>query len=193
MHILAFYNQGMPNTTALALISTEMEPQDSAMDMATTNVEHFLSGSAYHPRATLIVEEVLFNHALKHTIVYASRALRDLLQSQGLRVTLQYCNSPAHGHPVPFLTVRDTNGAFVVPTEVDLGESCGDFDLIVVDGSTNYTKLPTKRAHLKMCPSFTQLCQPDQAHHPQSTKAASAKAKLQPNAIVIFPSLLRRR
>jgi hypothetical protein len=90
----------------------------------------------------------LFNHALKHAIVYAGRGIKEQLQSQGLSVTLQYCNSSVHGHPVPFLVARDVSGAFIIPKELDSTEQTGEFELVVVDGTEKFTRIVPKRLRL---------------------------------------------
>jgi hypothetical protein len=183
----------MPHTTRPTLASKALETGKVATDVATTQVESFLTGRVCPPNATPIVEEVLFNHALKHTIVYAGRALKELLEGKGLSVTLQYCNSPAHGHPVPFLIARNSDGAFVVPTEVDIREAAGEVDVVALDGASQLTRISPRPPHLKVYTASGTIAYSKTNLRRRQTANRPDTASNEPTAIVIMPATLRGR
>lgn len=80
------------------------------------HVEDFLDGKVLNPTATPVVEEVLFDQALLHHLVYAGRTMAGSLRESGFFVELHYCTSSTHGHPVPFIITRNAAGEVVVPT-----------------------------------------------------------------------------
>lgn len=158
------------------------------MDVAKENVENFLDGTACSPHATQIVEEVLFNHALKHTLVYASRELKKLLESHGHSVTLQYCESPAHGHPVPFLVARDARGSFVVPNELEIQTAAGAVDVVVIDGSMQPTKIERQKPELTVHKGgHSTVNGLTFGAHSRKRRSHTAR-KGSPSAIVIMPA-----
>ena len=160
------------------------------MDTAEQRVEDFLSGAACDPSANIIVEEVLFNHALKHAIVYASRDIKEQLEGQGLTVTLRYCESPAHGHPLPFIIARDSSGKFVDPVSfTDFKKSCRDVDVVLVDGSARLDKVSARKPHLKVFSSLNNSNY--KGRHPSDCARPNndtAGTKCKPTAIVIMPA-----
>jgi len=158
------------------------------MEVAKGHVESFLAGNACSPHATPIVEEVLFNHALKHTLVYAGRAIKKSLEGQGHSVTLQYCESPAHGHPVPFLIARDACGAFVVPTELDIREAAGAVEVVVVDGSLQTTNISRRKPLLRVHTSTSNLANKALTTNRPRRSDPTTTSKNSPAAIVILPA-----
>lgn len=123
-------------------------------------IEHFLGGKVLQASATPAAEHVLFDQALQHRIVYTSRSVVAWLTGLGLSAELQYCTSDTHGHPVPFVMVRDISGALVVPCcapdDVQLGGSelrvidCeqsphGECEIAKVVGSSKSSAQPTMR------------------------------------------------
>jgi hypothetical protein len=88
-------------------------PQELALYQ---QIETVLAGRILDTSATQAAETVLYDQALRHHLVTSGRNLAASLTMQGLSVELQYCTSQTHGHPVPFLVVRDKSGALVVPT-----------------------------------------------------------------------------
>jgi len=159
-----------------------------AMEAAQTCVESFLAGSACSAHATPIVEEVLFNHALKHTVVYAGRAIKELLEWQGLSVTLQYCESPTHGHPVPFIIARDASGAFVIPSELEILSAVSSVDVVVVDGTTRLTRIASRRPHLKVYESANKRLPKLALKRGKNSKSSTSNFSEQPAAIVVMPA-----
>ena len=160
------------------------------MDTAEQRVEDFLSGTACDPCANIIVEEVLFNHALKHAIVYASRDIKEQLEGRGLTVTLRYCESPAHGHPLPFIIARDSSGKFVDPISfTDFRKSSRDVDVVLVDGSARLVKVSARKPHLKV---FSSLNNSNQEELKPSDFALPTSdledTKRKPKAIVVMPA-----
>lgn len=159
------------------------------MDVATSQVEVFLAGTACDPRATPIVEEVLFNHALKHSIVYAGRAIKRALEDKGYSVLLQYCDSPAHGHPLPFITARDASGKFVIPTELDIRDALRAVDVIVVDGTTKLTKIAKRKPHLQVYSRARSGNRRTRPLPPMKGRKTAADAHGYPAALVVMPAV----
>lgn len=158
------------------------------MEQAKAHVEEFLAGITCNANATLIVEEVLFNHAFKHSLVYAGRAIKRLLEEQGHVVTLQYCDSPAHGHPVPYLIARDTNGAFVAPAHLDNCDSIGSVDVVLVDGVTPLRKLEKRRPFLRAHDGAKKASRSNSAALPAASSSNRADNSKGATAIVILPA-----
>ena len=164
------------------------------MERAKVHVEEFLAGTTCNANATPIVEEVVFNHAFKHSLVYAGRAIKQLLEEQGHAVTLQYCDSPAHGHPVPYLIARDASGAFVAPAHIDIRDSIGSVDVLVVDGITPLRKVENRKRALTVYDGSKKTPRSKPAKEPTSPKTTEATAKSQrPTAIVVLPASMAFR
>lgn len=161
------------------------------MDTAKERVEEFLSGTACDPTANPIVEEVLFNHAFKHAIVYASRAIKEQLEGQGLSVTLRYCESPAHGHPLPFIIARDSSGRFADPISLTaFNKPSRDVDVVLVDGSARLEQSSERKPHIKV---FSSLNKSNYEEHElpdcSQPKNHIGEGKSKPAAIVIMPAI----
>jgi hypothetical protein len=99
------------------------------------NVEKVLDGRVFDHEVTSSVESVLFDHAMRHMLVYAARQLAELLRQEGLNVELQYCSCPQHGHPVPFLVARDDAGNFIVPEIFPAHPIFAQAELLIIDCS----------------------------------------------------------
>jgi len=164
------------------------------MERAKAHVEDFLAGITCNANATPIVEEVLFNHAFKHSLVYAGRAIKQLLEEQGNSVTLQYCDSPAHGHPVPYLIARDASGAFVAPAHIDIRGSIGSVDVLVLDGITPLRKVENRKPPLRVYDGSKKTPRGKPATEPTSIRTTEATAKSKhPTAIVVLPASIAFR
>jgi hypothetical protein len=111
------------NTSSLYQV-TESGHSDHPECEVHKHVEDFLAGRVLSTTATPVVEEVLFDQALLHHLVYAGRKIAGALEKTGLSVQLQYCTSATHGHPIPFLITRNSNGELVVPTTTPRDAHC---------------------------------------------------------------------
>lgn len=126
----------MANTTSPLYQSPESGRAKHPEHEVHKHVEDFLRGRVLSLSATPVVEEVLFDQALLHHLVYAGRGLASSLQRSGFSVQIQYCTSAAHGHPVPFLITKDQNGELVVPTGVSHDANCSRSTFYIVQCST---------------------------------------------------------
>lgn len=97
------------------------------------SIERFLCGRVLDVNATAAVELLLFDRALRHDLVYAGRRVADSLSTTGLSVQVQYCTSTTHGHPIPFLIVRDESGEVVIPNSIPRDIKIGGSEIMVVD------------------------------------------------------------
>jgi hypothetical protein len=111
------------------------EYYDSQSATIHRSIEKFLSGKVLQPLATPVVEEVLLDQAMRHNLVFDARSIAAELEHKGYFVSLQYCNSNAVGHPVPFLVVRTLSGESIVPDISSLRSSLHGTELTVIDCS----------------------------------------------------------
>jgi hypothetical protein len=166
-----------------------IEPRRANMDTAKERVEEFLSGTACDPTANPIVEEVLFNHAFKHAIVYASRAIKEQLEGQGLSVTLRYCESPAHGHPLPFIIARDSSGKFADPISLTaFNKPSRDVDVVLVDGSARLEQLSESKPHIKVFSSLNKSNYEERELSDCSLPKNNKNVSRKPASIIIMPA-----
>jgi hypothetical protein len=103
------------------------------------HVEDFLDGKVLNPTATPVVEEVLFDQALLHHLVYAGRTMAGSLRESGLSAELHYCTSSTHGHPVPFIIARNADGELVVPTTAPRQAQCAGSAFYLVNCAATET------------------------------------------------------
>jgi hypothetical protein len=101
------------------------------------SIEAYLVGKVVQPVANAVVEEVLFDQALRHNLVYDARNIAAELERDGFFVTLQYCNARAVGHPVPFLVVRTDSGESVVPNLSALKTTLHGTELTIIECGTH--------------------------------------------------------
>ncbi len=127
--------------------STESDCDDQPERDVLKQVEQFLEGKILNAIATPVVEEVLFDQALLHHLVYAGRKMASSLSRRGLSVQLQYCSSATHGHPIPFLVTRNPSGELVVPTSAPQETHCSGSTFYVVgrkkDGDDTLSAIST--------------------------------------------------
>lgn len=125
------YTSTAPHTSSTFTNS----PDNSELLSIHSGVEKLLSGKVLDPDATTTVERVLCDHAMRHALVFAARALAELLQQDGLTVTLQYCSCPQHGHPLPFLVAQDPEGNFITPRIFPTNPILASSELLIIDCS----------------------------------------------------------
>jgi hypothetical protein len=128
-------------TPTSQVVPLSKQHRDAQSATIQRSIEAYLAGKVLQPLATAVVEEVLFDQALRHNLVYDARNIAAELERDGFLVTLQYCNSHTVGHPVPFLVVRNDSGDSVVPDISALKTTLHGTELTVIE-----CDIPLKRA-----------------------------------------------
>jgi hypothetical protein len=123
----------MAITFASLYHNTDSDCGDTSERDVHKHVEQFVGGRVLSTSATPVIEEVLFDQALLHHLVYAGRKMAGSLSQSGLSVQLQYCSSATHGHPIPFLVTRNQSGELVVPTSTPHETHCSGSTFYLVE------------------------------------------------------------
>lgn len=140
-------------------------PDNNELLSIHRGVEKLLSGTVLDPDATTTVERVLCDHAMRHALVFAARALAELLQQEGLTVTLQYCSCPQHRHPLPFLVAQDPEGNFIAPRIFPTNPILVGSELLIIDCSKPQSY--SQQARLRDV-SKTALCNQGSSKRPMT-------------------------